>query len=548
MLHQRIRPLVFWPPFVLLLFAMATSLINQQAFLAVTSAINDAFLDNLGWLFSLTALVMVLTSLTVFISPLGRTRIGGETATPILTPWRWFSITLCTTVAVGIMFWSTAEPLYHLNAPPESLEIAANSPEATRFALSTMFLHWSFTPYAIYTVPAIMFAIAHYNLGKPFSLGALFTPLLGDRLIGRPGRALDALALFALVAGMAASLGTGVLTLAGGVDRFLGTGTGPLALGLITLAIVASFTLSAASGLHRGIAALSNINARFFFGFLIFIFLFGPTLKMLGFGVEAAGHYFNNFLQKSLFTGSFTGDIWPQDWSIFYWANWMTWAPITALFLGKISRGYTVRQFMLINLIAPALFAIAYVSVTSGSILTYDIASDGGMYALMQEKGPGAMVYALLDELPLGWLTAAVFLFIAFLSYVTAADSNTEAISQLCSNDSQAALSGEDDAQEGRLALKLTWGVTIGVVAWVMTSFAGVDGIKMLSNLGGAPALFIVIGATASLLRLVSMGTAAAGLERTPSRSYSPEAHEKWRIRRGDPSMAHSRPPMAKTS
>ncbi|WP_016855406.1 BCCT family transporter [Halomonas smyrnensis] len=533
-MFHRMRPLVFWPPFILLMLAVAASIIDLQGFLAVTGRLNTAILENVGWLFSLTSLAMVITCLIVFLSPLGRTRIGGEHARPMLSAWRWFSITLCTTVAVGIMFWSTAEPLYHLHSPPASLDITANSLDAARFSLSTMFLHWSFTPYAIYTVPAVMFAIAHYNMGKPFSLGSLFTPILGDRLIGRPGRLLDALALFALVCGMASSLGTGVMTLAGGVDRFLGTGTGPLALGIVTLAIVTLFTASAASGLQRGIATLSALNARAFFVFMAFIFLFGPTRDILGYGVESSGAYVGQFLEKSLFTGALADDPWPKSWSIFYWANWMAWAPITALFLGRISRGYTVRQFMLINLVAPALFAIAYVSVTSGSMLHLDLTGDGGMYALLQENGPGAMVYALLDELPLDGLSAAAFLAIAFLSYVTAADSNTEAISQLCSNDSQTALAGDgdDDNAAGRLPLKVLWGTTIGAVAWIMTSFVGVDGIKMLSNLGGFPALLIVILATASLLRLVSLGTAGAGMERTPSRTYSEEAHARWQQRR----------------
>lgn len=513
MFGKSVRPLVFWPPFLLLFIAVAASLINLQGFLRVTTAINNAALANIGWLFMLTALVMVITCVIVFLSPLGRVRIGGDSAQPLLTPWRWFSITLCTTVAVGIMFWSTAEPLFHLHAPPSAMHLTADSPEAARFALSTMFLHWSFTPYAIYTVPALLFALMHYNLGKPYSLGALFTPLIGDRLIGRKGRALDALALFSLVCGMASSLGTGAVVLAGGVDRFFGTTTTPWLLGLVVIAIVATFTLSAASGLQRGIATLSNVNTRAFMVFLAFVFLFGPTQHLLGYGVEAAGDYFGQFMQKSLFTGTFNDDNWPQNWTMFYWANWMAWAPITALFLGKISRGYTVRQFMLINLIAPAMFSIAYISVFSGTILDFDLTQNGAMNQVLQDSGAGAMIYALLDQLPLSTLTEIAFLLIAFLSYVTAADSNTEAISQLCSVDSQAAMSGESDEEidRGHLPMKLIWGVTIGAVTWVMTSFAGIDGIKMLSNLGGIPALFILIAATAALLRVVSIGNAAAG-------------------------------------
>ena len=525
MFNKSIRPLVFWPPFLLLLVAVVASLIDLKGFLNVTGAINDAALRNLGWLFMLTALVMIVTCVVVFLSPLGRVRIGGDQANPLLSAWRWFSITLCTTVAVGIMFWSTAEPLYHLHSPPASMDLVANSPEAARFALSTMFLHWSFTPYAIYTVPALVFALMHYNRGKPFSLGALFTPLIGDRLIGRNGVALDALALFAIVCGMAASLGTGMIVLAGGIERFVGTAVNPFTLAIVAIAIVATFTMSAASGLQRGIAVLSNINTRAFLVFLAFVFLLGPTQQLLGYGTEAAGSYFGQFLEKSLFTGGFENDSWPQNWTIFYWANWMTWAPITGLFLGRISRGYTVRQFMLINLVAPALFSIFYVTVFSGGVLAFDLSQDGAMNQVLQDSGPGAMIYALLNQLPLSALTAAAFLVIAFLSYVTAADSNTDAISRLCSAEGESALGDEDDDDSGNLPMKIIWGTTIGAVAWIMTSFAGIDGIKMLSNLGGIPALFILIGATAALLRIVSIGNSAAGLV-PDSLSSSPEGAE----------------------
>lgn len=207
----------------------------------------------------------------------------------------------------------------------------------------------------------------------------------------------------------------------------------------------------------------------------------------------------------------------------------MAWAPISALLLGKISRGYTVRQFMLINLVAPALFSITYVSVFASSTIQFDMQSGGALYQLLNETGAGSVIYALFDELPMSTLVSAVFLIIAFLSFVTAADSNTEAISQLCSTDSQAAMAGDSDENTNdRLLMKIIWRCTISAVAWIMTAFVGIDGIKMLSNLGGVPALFIVIAATASLLRLVSIGTAKIGLEHTPSRSYSPEAHLRW--------------------
>lgn len=504
---RNIRPLVFWPPFLLLIAAVIMSFANLEAFLDVTSTLNSWVLEHFSWLFSIGTLTMVVTCIWVFFSPLGKVRIGGEHATPLISRWRWFSIALCTTVAIGILFWATAEPMYHLHSPPTSMGLEPGSADAAKFAMSTLFLHWSLTPYAIYTIPALMFALAHYNLGKPFSLGSALSPLFGDRMLSKPGQLIDALALYALVAGMAASLGTGVLTLAGGLDNVFSVGTGPLVLGIITLLIVVTFILSAASGLKKGIAMLSSLNTRIFFLIFGFVFLFGPTTWILSIGIEGLGVYLGNFVEKSLFTGAASGDEWPKSWTIFYWANWLAWAPVTALFLGKISRGYTVREFLVINMLLPALFACAWMSVFGGTALSMDMNSDGMLNKALEATGPESIVYVLLDNLPLAGITVAVFIFVSFLSYVTAADSNTEAMSSLCQEDNEASLSNTTETYDsGKFTLKLIWGCTIGFVAWIMTSFAGIEGIKMMSNLGGLPALFIVLGCNAALIRCLLSG------------------------------------------
>ncbi|TQV71150.1 BCCT family transporter [Exilibacterium tricleocarpae] len=498
----RIRAVVFWPPFALLGVAVVSSFFNLEGFLTTTSRINDWILTHFSWLFSLSALLLLLTLVWVYFSPIASVRLGGEQAQPLLSRWRWFAITLCTTIATGILFWGTAEPMFHLHAPPQSLELASGSPEAARFALSTLFLHWSFTPYAIYTVPALTFALVYYNLNKPFSLGSALSPVLGSWTQGRGGQVVDAIALYALVAGMSASLGAGVLTLSGGLDNLFGIGSGPSTRALVTTLIVATFIISAVSGLHRGISRLSNINIRLFFGYCLFVFLFGPTLFILEVGVESFGEYLSEFFSRSLYTGAAAADPWPKSWTIFYWANWFAWAPITAMFLGKIARGYTVREFIQVNMVLPALFACVWMSVFGGTALQMDISENGALYQVLQTKGGEAVIYAIFDRLPLAGITVAVFVFITFLSYVTAADSNTEAMSQLCTRSSP----NEPELNESRsvrLRLKFAWGVAIGIVAWVMVSFANIDGIRMMSNLGGLPAMFIILIINFALIKLV---------------------------------------------
>jgi choline-glycine betaine transporter len=490
---KSLRPLVFWPTFLVLLAAVIASYINLEAFLAVTSALNDAILTNFSWLFSLGSLYLLVMAVIVYFSPLGQLRIGGPHAKPILSPIRWFSITLCTTLAVGVLFWTTAEPLYHFMGPPSSSGLEAGSSDAMLFSMSTMFLHWTFTPYAIYAVPALIFALAFYNLRLRFSISSMLEPLFGSR-IKRFSGLIDAISLYALVAGMASSLGTGALTLAGGVGQYLGGESDPIRLGIIVAIIVTTFVLSAASGLQKGIARLSSINAVLLLILGVFAFVVGPTIFSLALGVESFGVFIDNFFTKSLFTGSAGEDQWPQWWSIFYWAVWFAWAPVAALFLGKISCGYTVRQFLRVNLIYPALFASTWITIFSGAALYYQAHTDVGLHAILNERGVENVLYELFRQLPLSEVLIPVLLFIAFISYVTAADSQTDAIGNLCTR----GLTADSDLNAG-ITMKVVWGVIVGIVAWVMVSFVGIDGIKMLSNLGGLPALLIVLMATGSL-------------------------------------------------
>ncbi len=484
---------------------MIYSIVDTEKFLDVTTLLYNGILDRFGFLFSISALIFLVLCLVVYFSPISKVTIGGKSATPILTKWRWFTITLCTTIATGILFWGTAEPLFHLHAPPASLVIAPNTAEAASFSLSTMYMHWSFIPYGFYTLVGLMFALTYYNLKQPFSLGSLLYPLIGNRVHGRASTIIDIISLFSLVAGMAASLGAGILILSGGLDRIAGIPYNYWTLGLITITIVSVFIISAASGLMKGIRILSDINAKVFIILAVFVFVFGPTIYLIRFGGQAFVEFISNFFQRSLI-GVVTPDVeWAKSWTIFNWGNWLAWTPITALFLGRISFGYTVRQFIHFNLIFPALFACLWMMVFSGTVINFDMVGEGSpLYAVLnQEGGSSRVIYAIFDRLPFSIIVSYLFLGVSFLSYVTAADSNTSAMSGISST----GISPE--SSEPSVYIKIVWGVIIGAIAWTMVAFSGegstqgINGIKMLSNIGGFPVLFFVILVAMSMVKLI---------------------------------------------
>lgn len=499
-----LRLFVLLVPMSIFIVAATASLIDLDGFFAVAQAMNDWILATFSSLISWAVFGFVLTCGAVIVSPLGKVKIGGAEAEPILKPWSWFSITLCTTIAIGILFWAMAEPLFHLYDPGGAGRgIEATSAQAQQFSLVSLFMHWAISPYAIYTVAALTFALAYHNLGKPYSVSGPFIALLGRPLPNALAAFLDAAILLALIMGMAASLGAGMLLLSGGVANLTGLQSGPIMLALVALAIGVIVLVSSLTGLMRGIRILSVTNAWFFFIFLGFVIVFGPTFEMLQQGSQAIVGYVGEFVDRSLMIGAASDDSeWAKSWTIFYFANWLAWAPVTAMFLGRIARGYSVRAFVLVNLILPALFSMVWMSAFGVFAMETDLGQAGLLKETLDATGPESVLFRALEELPISSVMIPVLLLLSFISYVTAADSNTEAISQICKTHTHA-MTEADEIEPSAPRLKIIWIILLCLMAWIMVSFSGIDGVRMLSNVGGLPALFVVLGLQVCLIRMM---------------------------------------------
>jgi len=483
---MRIRKTVLFPPLLPLLASALWGLMDAEGLLTAVRSISDWVMLYFDWLFNGSMLACLLIVVVAYVSPLGKVTIGGAGATPLLSRLRWFAITVCTTIATGILFWGTAEPIYHVSGPPE-----AGLAQPDIFAMSIMYLHWTFTPYGMYTLGGLLFALAFYNRRQPFAISSLLEPLLGEGVHKKVGAGIDAVCLFALVAGMAGSLGAGTLSLSGG----LASERSPLVLGLIIAAIVGAFSLSAATGLQRGIRLLSSINVVGFLLLAVFVFFAGPTVEALKLSLAAAGEYATTFVPRNLGLDPGIDAAWGRAWTSFYWAGWYAWAPVTALFLGRLGRGYTVRAFIRVNLLYTSLFGAFWMVCFAAIGLVTD--ESGLLSAALAEGGPEAVIYVLLDTFPLAEYTPWLFLVLVFLSYVTAADSNISAMSALC-------VEGiTPEQQEAPLYVKLLWGAIVGSTAWVMVAFAGIDGIRLINTLGGFPAMLLFLLAGGSLVVLV---------------------------------------------
>lgn len=494
---SNLRQLVFWPPIILVLAALACNFIAPASFLSHLQWLNNFVLTYFGYAFSWGIVGIFGVAVLVMFMPFGRVRIGGSAAKPLLGAWRWIAVSLCTNTAVGVLFWAAAEPLYHLKFPPPSLAITSGTEAAGQFAISTLFLHWSVLPSAIYAVPGLMFAFAFYNMRQKFSLGSALSPLLGERVVnGRLACIIDGCCLYSLVAGMAASLATGTLTLAGGLNHLFQFPSNPELWWLITATLVLSFIGSAVTGLKRGISLLSSYNLLIFLLLAGLTLVLGPTKFILEFSLSAFKDFLLNFWGNATLQRFSDTDPWPRQWTIFYWAVWLAWAPVTAAFLGRIARGYSVRSFLWVNLWLPAGFAILWMGIFGSATLYLEFMQQKQLSRFITENAPESIIYAVLEYLPFAKIVIPIFVMTVFISYVSGADANTSTMAGMCTKNL------DDQESEPESYLKIIWGLVIGTIAVIVLQAAGVEGIKMLSNLGGLPALVYVIAASIGLLKV----------------------------------------------
>ncbi|MBR2188757.1 MAG: BCCT family transporter [Eubacterium sp.] len=489
---------VFLIPWILVIATIILNLVSADAFNSVIMAITSFILDDFDWLFALMAFVCVILVAAAYFSPFGNVRIGGRNAKPILNQTNYIWIVLCTIMAAGILLWACAEPMYHYFGPPSS--ITPESPEAITFIMKDIFLEWTFTPMCIYGMPAILFAFLFFNAKKKYSIGSMLYPAFSYKTAEKAGPVVDCVCLFALVCGMAASMGSAIFLVADGTSSLSGGALKSTATlwTIIAAIIVTAFVASAVSGVMNGIRILSTINSRIYMVLGLFVFLFGPTFYILKLTIEGFGAYLSSFCQSSLFLSAADGDGWAMWWPVFYWCNWMAWMPVTSTFLGKISRGYSVKEVIRVIVVFPALFSVAWLGLFSSSSIYYELAGKG-INDAMQAGGTASATYAVLQQLPIPVISIAVFLAIVFVSFITASDSNTNAMAGLCTE------GVSTDDTESPSWLKIVWGITIGVLCVIfINAFKSTDALKYLSNLGGFPIVFLLIIIAVSFVKVMS--------------------------------------------
>ena len=475
---------------IVFISAIIIGVVNPEGFYNIENSIVKIAFEQFGWLFQLSSVLFLAICLYLAVSKYGNIRLGGPKARPELSNWNWFAISLTAGIATGILFWGIAEPITHFMSPPEGLGLEPGSESAAMFSMTQTFIHWTFSPYAMYGLAGVGIAFAVHNAKLPFQVSSVLYPVFGKRITGTIGAVVDNLSLFAIAGGVAAVLGVGTMQIATGLNVTVGLPNGKITWIVIVSIMVTTFIISSYTGLNRGIKWLSDANTKAFIAVAIFIFIFGPSLFILTLGTQSFGHYLQEFFVRSLYLSPIEGSEWPRWWPIYYWAMWLAYAPLMGMFLARISKGRTIRQFLMMTVLAPALSGLLWFSIFGGSAINLQL-SGADIWGSIQKYGMEISVFSFLEHFPLTTIMSLLFIFIVYISIVTMADSMTSTVASL----SVRSLTSTSEPP-GRV--KIYWGIIMSSMAIINLisaggKISGIDATKQLATIAGFPILFLML-------------------------------------------------------
>ena len=485
----KIRWSVMSVTIILFTLMLVAILVNAEKFYYV---LNNLVMNNLmwgaGWVASLVCLFMVIMCIVIMVTPLGNIRLGGPNAKPKFSYMQWFGISLCTGIGAGVVFWGAAEPLLFAMDPSPSTGITSGSNGAILWSMVRCFMHWGFTPYATCVIMGVILAYVILNKGAPFKCSSCLIPIFGKNVVNtKLATVFDAISAFALTGAVAGGLGYGAMQLSTAVNAFAGIKPSTMIYVGIIVVMFFCYNASAISGLRNGITWLSNRNTQLFFILLLFVFLAGPTSYICNLFTESLGSYFTQFFANSLNTAPYLDSaMWPQNWDMYWWVDWMAYAPLLGLFMVRVGYGRTLREFIAVEWVFPALFGIIWFSVFGGTILHAQFYEGIDFYTIYLKEGAEALTLSLFNVLPLSTVAKVIMLIIITVSLVTQCDSMTVTLASM-------SMEGIDENSEAPIPLKLFWGGAFAVIASVFVSLGGISGVKTVKSFCGIPLTFICL-------------------------------------------------------
>jgi BCCT family betaine/carnitine transporter len=469
------------------------------------TAVRNWLTSNLAWFFLGSANIFVLLCLGLIVSPLGKVRLGGKEATADYSYTGWFAMLFAAGMGIGLMFYGVAEPMSHFSSAMGGTSVengvrtdwaplgaaAGNAQEAASLSMAATIFHWGLHPWAIYAIVALALALFSFNKGLPMSIRSIFYPLLGERVWGWPGHVIDILAVLATLFGLATSLGLGAQQAAAGLDHLFGIAATDTSKVLLVVGITIIALMSVLAGLDKGVKRLSEINMVLALMLLLFIIIAGPTLAILTGFFDNLGSYLTQLPALSNPFGREDANF-SQGWTAFYWAWWISWSPFVGMFIARVSRGRTVREFLVAVLLVPSLVSVLWMTAFGGTALG-QFFNDG--FTGVQDAALELKLFVMLGELPLTEISSFVGIILVVVFFVTSSDSGSLVIDTITAG-------GKINAPVPQRAF---WAILQGVVAISLLLGGGLVALQAMAVSTGLPfTIVLLVGCVAVVKGLLS--------------------------------------------
>ncbi len=484
----------FWIAFILNMLFVLWGIFGIESLGAAADAAFSFITVQLGWSFMLGGSIFVGVAFYLMFSKVGSIRLGEPDEKPEYSRFSWFAMLFSAGMGIGLVFWSVSEPIWHYIWPATgaAANATAETPEAAVNAMRLAFFNWGIHPWAFYIIVGGALSYFSYRKGLPMLLSSTLAPLIGEENLDKGwGRVVNILGVYATLFGLATSLGLGAMSIANGLSHLgLISGAGTTVQVVIIIVVTTGAVISTVTGIDKGIKWLSNINVWIMIVLMALVTLIGPTLFIINIFTNSLGQYLQHFVEMSFMSDAIMDNPWLPAWTIFYWAWWIAWAPFVGTFIARISRGRTIREFVVGSLFVPVLVSFFWFAIFGGTGLYIELFGAGGLAEAVSES-EAAGFYAALSHLPLAPLLILLGTISVTIFFITSSDSATYV---------NGMLTCQGDPNPPR-RLRVLWGVLEGAIAAVLLFAGGLSALQTASVVSGFPFMIVMFFMVYSLLK-----------------------------------------------
>ncbi|PTF04720.1 choline transporter [Staphylococcus devriesei] len=504
---KKFSPVFIYSAIVVAIVVLIGAFLPTQ-FDSVTSQISGWITEKLGWYYMILTTVIVFFCIFLIFSPIGKLKLGKPNDKPEFNTISWFAMLFSAGMGIGLVFYGAAEPMADFASPPSA---DPKTTEAYTEALRSTFFHWGFHAWAVYGVIALALAYAQFRKNEPGLISRTLRPILGDKVEGPIGTIIDVLSVFATVVGVAVSLGMGALQINGGLNYLFGVPNNVWVQSIIIVVVTILFIMSAWSGLSKGIQYLSNLNIGLGTVLMIIALIIGPTVLILNMFTTSTGSLFNSFLFNSFDTAPLNNQKseWMSSWTLYYWGWWLSWSPFVGVFIARVSKGRSIREFVSGVLLVPAIVSFLWFSVFG--VLGIET---GKKHPELFNMTPETQLFGVFNHVPLGMALSLVALILIASFFITSADSATFVLGMQTSYGSL----------EPSNVIKVTWGIAQSLIAFILLLAGGGNGAHALKAIQSAaiisafPFSFVVIMMMVSFYKDANQERKFLGLTLQPNK------------------------------